>query len=192
MTAEVSPAHKAWALILRDQLPGANRQIGRYFDETNAHHVDVFTAEDPDGIIAATIGLMDLDVSPRASHPIHTEILMDARGSHPSIAQMLSSIAFRMIKEKSKPAPGVVFPSIVEMYDRDLEVKHVMFTPTIQWETGLQPVTLPGTVVRPLLAVPITAKEYKLVEQHGSEALERIWEAQSVDVFRWSRASAVC
>jgi antitoxin YqcF len=184
------PAHKAWFRLLNTGLPGSTKKVVRYHDETNAHHVDVLTADGDDGTIAVTIGIMDLDVSPRTPS-VHTEILMDARGSHPAIANMLSTIAFCIIKDEWKPAPGVVFPSIVEMYDESLHVKHVMFTPTIQWEMGMNPVVLPGRTIHPLLAVPITNLESKFVDENGAEALERIWEARKVDVFRWTRPSAV-
>jgi hypothetical protein len=48
-------------------------------------------------------------------------------------------------------------------------------------------VTLSDRTIFPLLAVPITEGEIRLVEQRGADELTNRWEGLSTDVIDWSR-----
>lgn len=182
--------YKQWVRYLRDMIPGDIRVSG-YADSDDANKIDIFTSSNADGVVAATVGLMDHDQSPDPAVAIHTELVLDARGQQPKLCNVLSTIAFFVIKNGWKLAPGVVFEDMIERYEPSLDIKHVMFIAPFQWETGMTRVELERQVIHPLLAVPITERERQFVADHGDDALMKIWESANTDVLDWTRRSAV-
>lgn len=191
MTTEPKPEHKAWAKYLIGTLPDHNINVFCYYDDTKERKIDILTGRNKDGVVAATIGVMELDQGNNVGVEVHTEILMDCRGENEYIGNVISTIAFFMIKDRWKAAPGVVFETMIEMYAPDLEVKHALFVPPIQWGEGMGEVVLGSKTIYPLLAVPITDNENEFLLKEGASALEELWTEKNVDVFDWRRHSAV-
>lgn len=186
--SELKPAFREWALYLGKLIPGS-LQVTRYFDEDNAIFVDIFTSRSEKGVVASTIGVMDFDLSRNPKFSLFTEILMDARGTISIVENVLSTIAFYIMKNSWQPAPGVIFESMVSMYDADSRVPHVIFLPPFQWASGMTKVELNDKTVYPLLAVPITESEKEYVRQNGADALFNHWDSLKLDIFDWNRGS---
>src|SRR4051812_47331978 len=181
-------AHIEWAKYLRAQVPGDAVHVRLHYDEAERNRIAILTSENAAGIVAATVGVMDIDQSRPGQPPLATEILLDARGRPPYIANVAATIGFYIVKDGWRVAPGVTFADMVGMYAPELAVKHVVFVPPFQWDDGrLTKVALADRTVYPLLAVPITDGELQLVRDHGAEALQDRWERQSTDVLDWGR-----
>ena len=137
--------YKQWVHHLKDKIPGDIR-VGGYADDTGTTKIDIFTSTNGEGSVAATVGLMDHDVSRNPAMKIHTELLLDARGRQRKLENVLSTIAFFVIKNGWKPAPGVVFEEMISRYEPSLDLKHVMFVTPFQWEDAMTSVnqTEPG------------------------------------------------
>jgi hypothetical protein len=76
------------------------------------------------------------------------------------------------------------------MYSPDLEVKHIMFVSPFQWEEGMTKINLSTKTIYPLLAVPITQREYEFIKNNSAEALEELWVSKNTDVLNWQRSNA--
>jgi hypothetical protein len=180
-------AHIAWAKYLRHKVPGDAVHVSRHYDEGERNAIAIFTSENAEGIVAATVGVMDYDQARPGKPPLATEILLDGRGRPKTIANIAATIAFYIIKDGWRVAPGVTFADMVSMYEPDLRVKHVVFVPPFQWEEGMTRVALADRTIYPLLAVPITEGELRLVQELGADELQERWERTSTDVLDWSR-----
>lgn len=185
--AKPPAAHVAWAKHLREKIPGDSIKVFRHYDEGERNAITIFTSENAEGIVAATVGVMEYDQARPGKPPLATEILLDARGRPCDVANVAGTIAFCIMKDGWKVAPDVTFPDVVAMYAPELRVKHVLFVPPFQWESGMSRVTLGDRTIFPLLAVPITEGELRLVEQQGADELTERWERLSTDVLDWSR-----
>ncbi len=179
--------HKKWAKFLEELIPG-EAKVFAYADEDESNSIAIFSSTNSEGKFAATIGLMEFDQSQNPQETIHSEVVMDARGNNEIIENVISTIGFIIGKEKQKIAPGVVFEDIIETYDSDLSVKHILFVPVFQ-TTHLARVDLQSIILYPLLACPITEEENSLVNEHGYEYLMQLWEDQKIDVLDWRRTN---
>lgn len=191
MDNKIKPEYQAWVKHLRSTMPGLDTKVGRFYDEDEIHTIDIFSGQNKDGLIAATIGVMERNISQKPGVTIFTEILMDCRGHNEHIPDILSTIGFYIVKDGWKPAPGVVFEQMISMYDPRLHVKHVMFVPPFQWDDGMTRVNLGAKTIFPLLAVPITDSENTYAQAHGQEALEDLWAQTDCDIFNWKRKGSV-
>jgi hypothetical protein len=190
-TDTLAPEHREWAQHMRDSTPDGQVALILHTDEAEEQTIAIFSSRNVDGVVSATVGLMDYDVGDEPDEPVFVEVIVDARGDAAWVAEIVATIAFHVMKDGWKPAPGVIFERAIEMYSPELQVKHVMFVPPIQWEDDMSEVELGGKIVQPLLAVPITESEAVFVRAHGSEALEDLWARVEIDVFDWSRSGVV-
>jgi hypothetical protein len=181
-------AHLDWVSHLRANVPGDFR-VHLHYDDAEQNRIPIFTSENAEGIVAATIGVMDHSQGQPGQPPLATEILVDARGHPTYIANVAATIGFYIIKDGWRVAPGVTFADMVAMYAPELAVKHILFVPPFQWGGGrMTKVALTDRAIYPLLAVPITDGELRLVREHGVDELQARWERQSTDVLDWGRA----
>ena len=180
-------AHIEWAKYLREKVPGDAVHVARHYDDGERNAIAIFTSENADGVGAATVGVMDCDQARPGKPPLATEILLDGRGRPAHIANIAATIGFYIIKDGWRVAPGVTFSDMVSMYEPALCVKHVVFVPPFQWKHGLSRVTLGDRTIYPLLAVPITDAELRLIQEQGADVLQERWEQLSTDVLDWSR-----
>jgi hypothetical protein len=189
MPAPTKPpaAHVQWVKHLRDKVPGDPVRVFRHYDEGERNAIHIFTSENEEGVVAATVGLMDFDQQRGSGPPIGTEILLNGRGRPPCIANIAATIAFFIMKDGWKVAPNVTFADLVSMYAPDLKVKHVLFVPPFQWDEGMSRVALGDRTIYPLLAVPITDGELEFVKNCGADALTGLWERRHTDVLDWYR-----
>ena len=182
--------HKKWAQHLRT-LVGGECAVHNFYDESEENSVHIFRSINDDGIVAATVGLMEIDQSKNKDIQVFVEILMDQRGHDQTIESVLSTIAFYILKDGWRIAPGVVFEQMLEMYFPNHPIPHVMFIPPFQWETEMTSVQLETKRIYPLLAVPISEAERQFAAKNEDGALESLWMSTDTDVLNWSRQSAV-
>ncbi len=185
LAKQISSSHKEWASLLRE-LIGGNAAVTAYYDEHKENKINIFSSSNDSGVIAATVGLMDTNQSLRPEIEVCTEIIMDQRGHDKSISNILSTIAFCIVKDGWKVSPGVVFYDLVKMYIPNTNLPHVMFTAPFQWDT-MSKVGLTGKTIYPLLAIPISEGESKVAQINAGQELESIWVQQSTDVLNWGR-----
>jgi len=114
---------------------------------------------------------------------------MDQRGHDERIGNILSTIAFYIMKDGWKIAPGVIFESMVEMFVPGTQLPHVMFVSPFQWD-GMSKILLGNRIIYPLVAFPISEAESEVARKNRGKDLEDLWERQSVDVLDWGRCSA--
>jgi hypothetical protein len=186
---KTNPTHKAWAKYFYERV-GGEVAVHEYLDESEETAIDVLVSTTDEGIVATTIGLMEFDQSENDDIALRTELIMDQRGHDERIGNILSMLAFYVMKDGWKAAPGTVFLDMVSEYIPDTKLPHIMFTPAFQWD-DMTEVELGNTTIYPLLAVPISGAESKLAEQNEGEDLENLWAEKNVDVFDWNRDSAV-
>jgi hypothetical protein len=187
-TTAISNDHKQWAKHLKE-LVGGKVSVTSYLDEPNENSIHIFSGVNDEGIVAATVGLMDLDQSSRSGVTIFSEVLMDQRGHDPRIFNILSTIAFCVIKDGWKVSPGAVFYDVVKMYVPDTSLPHVVFVAPFQWDT-MSRIELPGKTIYPLVAIPISEAESVVAKANQGQDLETLWTQRSTDVLDWQRASA--
>lgn len=185
MTNEPPENHKAWATHLRN-LVGGEVSVHVYYDESEAHSIPIFTSTNSEGTICATVGLMEIDQSRNPDVKIHSEIILDKRGNDERVANVLSTLAFYIIKNGWRVAPGVVFKDLMKMYFPEINLPHVYFTVPFQWST-MSKVDLPEGVIYPLIAIPISVEENKIASERIGQALEEKWAEEQVDVLNWNR-----
>lgn len=183
-----SKNQKAWAEYLRDQIRD-DVCVTKYYDEDESHSIAVFFSKQNGGVVASNIGLMDWDQSCRPAMSIPCEVLMDDREDTPEIGNIISTMAFYVMKDGWKLSPGAVFEDLISMYLRSPKLPHLYFTTPFQWGKEMVRVNLSETTIFPLLAVPISDAESIFVKQSGGEELESLWEAHGVDVLDWKRSS---
>jgi hypothetical protein len=188
---DLKPEYKLWAKRLHASIPGGTFEVTRHADESESTFLDVFSSRTSPGVVVATIGVMEVNLSSHACSPLFSEIIMDSRDYNMHVANLAATLGFYVVKDGWCPSPGTVFENMIEMYLPELTVKHIMFVPPFQWKSGMSEVDLGSKTIYPVLGVPISDREYQFVEEHGSESLEDLWEEANCDVLDWFREGIV-
>jgi hypothetical protein len=171
-------------------LVGGDCSVIAYWDESEENSIDIFASRNHEGIVCATIGLMEFNQSRHAEAEIYSEIILDHYGYDTRIGNILSTIAFYVMKDGWQVAPGVIFERMVEMYIPETKLPHVMFASPFQWQ-DMSEVALAEKTIYPLVAIPISEAEREMARINEGENLEELWDSQGTDVLNWSRPSAV-
>lgn len=77
---------------------------------------------------------------------------------------------------------------IVGRYIEKVEMKHILFTDPFLWD-NINSIDIEDTKVAWLLAVPISEKEYLYAQEKGTDALEKFFEFENIDIFDLNRKS---
>lgn len=185
----LTQAHKDWANFLRSQI-GGKTSVTMYDDDERTTRIPIFSGEIEGGVVGATIGLMDFDQSGNLGVQLRTEVLIDSRVQDARVLNVLSTIAFYVMKDKWRIAPGVIFEDIFQMYFPGTALPHIYFTGPYQWD-DMTKVVLGDQTIYPLLAIPISTAEADLASRDSGRDLESFWTANSVDVLDWNRTSSI-
>jgi len=185
----IPPAHKEWAKYLRS-MQEESCSVTNYISDDGLQAIHIFASKSNQKTFAATVGLMDVDMQSPSGSVIHSEVLMDKRGPDASMGNVLSTIAFYVMRDGWRIAPGTVFESLVEMYIPGTGLPHVLFVSPWQSDS-LSRVQILDRTIYPLVAAPISQEESLLARSNRGLDLESRWEKMSTDVLDWNRKSAV-
>lgn len=180
-------AHTAAAVF------GGSPKVTQYWDDDEASAVDLLAcADQPTGGVTsyATIGLSDTPlVQDGDEFPVRVEFLGACASNVDFFPNVLSTAAFYVINDGLFVQPGAVFQRVVEMYDPELPMKHLMFVSPFLWGDAPNTLELPDKTVAWLLAVPISEAERAYADEHGSDALEDLFAEHDIDIFDIERPS---
>lgn len=73
---------------------GGKCSVHSYLDDSGANKTHIFTSITSEGIVAATVGISDIDQSSARGLGQYTEVIMDKRNADDRVANVLSTIAF--------------------------------------------------------------------------------------------------
>lgn len=190
----ITTENKAIAKTLADAL-GFDPSVRRYRDDINELDLALFTCTDPvDSNVRfySTVGLSDYPTYQDGKEfPTRVEVLGAAYKDAKDFPNVLSTIGFYSIREKFFCSPGSVLQNAVQMYDRDTELPHILFSDPYLWEDKLKTLTFDTKTVAWVLAIPISENELQYREKHGTKALEELLEKNEIDIFDLHRKSVV-
>jgi hypothetical protein len=189
----VTPANKRIAQAIAEAF-GGRPSVVRYWDDAHAHHVDVAVLRDhPHPAISsyATIGLSDWPLPQEdADDSLRVELLGACRTTYGVFGNILATAAFCVINSQCGCFPGAIFANVVSAYHQS-HMCHLMFVSPFLWDDRFKTLNLSTKTVAWLLAVPISDAERSFAESQGSEALERLFEQHSIDIFDLDRPSVL-
>ena len=174
---------------------GVKPTVKAYWDEAERVSIDILRCPSP-----VVSNIVDYGTIGLSNHPIYNqgkefkvrlELVSTAKQEFDYIPNLLSTAAFIIIKNKWFCHPGAVLMSMIDMYDRDVEVKHLYFTSPSLWDDNLETQDLETKTVTWLQAIPITEQERHYIIENGDEALENVFEQSQIDVSDLNRKSAV-
>ncbi len=184
-----SQAQKDWATLLKNRLAGTT-SVRRYYNDSKTIEIPISATATADGIVAATVGLTDINQSRNPSVALYTELMMHSRDNDETICNVLSTIAIYILKDQWRANPGTIFNDQVALYFPKTKLPHIYFTAPFDWENWGR-VALSDRVINPLLAIPVSEAEANFALTQSGQELEALWKNSGTDVFNWKRASAV-
>ncbi|QBH01546.1 suppressor of fused domain protein [Xanthomonas oryzae] len=169
--------------------------ITRFYDEQRVSDIGILVAPNSpeDGITSyATIGLSD--------HPLmrggkefssRVEMLGLCDSAVQGFDNIISTLAFCVIKSKWFCAPGIIFPDVISMYKISETMSSVYFASPFAWGNRFSSAEVDGLRVAWLMAIPISDAESKLAQTLGSAELEKLLIDHKIDVADINRNSVI-
>ena len=140
----------------------------------------------------STVNLSDAPLIQKGrKYPVRIELVGACDGKVEKFANVLSTAAFFVMKEKWFCRPGVVFETLVRMYKLSKTMEHLYFTAPSQWPELNQTLELATKKVTWLWAIPISEAESRYIAENGDEKFESLLEEADADVFDIRRESIV-
>jgi len=174
---------------------GGNPRVMEYRDEGEQNCIDLMIVPDrpvPGVTTIASIGLSDTTLRLRGEeYPTSVEILGCSNSRVEFFPNVISTVAFYVIKNGWFCAPGVIYPDIVSMYYPGSPMKHMYFTAPFIWENSLITTELNSKTVSFLLVIPISEQERQYAVENGPLEMERQLERIGIDTFDFFRESAL-
>lgn len=171
-------------------LLGSGR-VHRYWDEAEESSIDILEIKDvpvPKVNTWATIGLSDVPTGLAVNGiPLGVEFLFSSMAVNSRAPNVIATCAFNVINSKMKSEPGVIYPRVIEMYYKNIDVNHVLLGNRYLWDIKTQEFNT--KIAAWLLLVPISDAEHDIAGSKGVDHLERKLEARSVDIFNLRRKS---
>jgi hypothetical protein len=165
--------------------------VRAYYNQDESLRVDIFSAADapqPGVTTFATLGVSDYGNELADGSNAPTELVAVAASGSDLPARTLATISFDHFKPGIALRPGLVVPRAISQNNTNPSLPHALLTDPFLWN-DLQRVEAGGVLIFPLLAVPVTETELRFAEDHGSEALEALFEDLQIDIFDWDRPS---
>ncbi len=191
----VSDEAQQIARVLADTFrvgPTTQPEIRRYGDESDKSTVDLLCCADSpmEGVTAyGTVRLSDHGLG--AASDLRVEIIGAFPTALPAFANVMATCAFNVINHGAPLRPGMIHGQAMGLYDLSTTLRHVMFVSPFLWGDRPETLKLPDRTVAWLMAVPITEAERLYAAEHGSNALEQLFERENINVLDPNRASAV-
>lgn len=172
--------------------PAAKPDVRRYGDEDDKSTVDLLSCVDSpvEGVTAyGTVRLSDHALSNASD--LRVEIIGAFPTALPDFANVMATCAFNVINDGAPLLPGAIHGQAMALYDLSTTLRHVMFVSPFLWGDRPQTLALPDRTVAWLMAVPITEAERVYAAEHGSNALEQLFEREDIDIFDPNRPSVI-
>ncbi|MBZ9558058.1 MULTISPECIES: suppressor of fused domain protein [unclassified Modicisalibacter] len=166
--------------------------VRKYWDEKKIFSVDLIECKDRpcEGVTSySTIGLSDHPlIHKNVEFPVHLELTGASESSNNIFPHALTTAAFYIINEKWFCCPGAMLKNAIKLYEKSLEMQHLLFTTPFLWD-DLRATKYPTKTVTWLLAVPISEDERQYARSNGTDALENLFEKEQIDIYDLSRKS---
>lgn len=179
------------------KLIGGEPKIIRFNNNDPRFGVDVFVGRDhPYNNITSysTIGLSNysIEITTANKKELRVEFIGACNNEYNLFPNILSSVAFNIINDKATCKQGIVFTDIIEQYysNDDTTMKHIMFVDPFLWK-NIQSIEFDDMIVTWLMAIPISQSEFEFHTQHGSDALEKLFAENAVDICDLKRVAVV-
>jgi len=174
---------------------GFTPKVLEYYDKSRTSKLDMYIGVNrPDFGIStySTIGLSEysIDLTNKKGEDIRVEFIAICSSDVIEFPNIIATCAFNIINDNYSCRPGTVYPNIVKDYYNDKEMVHVYFTLPFLWE-NLKNIEIENKVVTWLFAMPISNNEFDFLKTYGSDALEDLFEKNSIDIFDINRKSVL-
>jgi hypothetical protein len=192
--SEVSPDNKLIARHAVKVLGGKPRVIA-YRDDPHERSVDLAICQDAPspGLTAySTVNLSDAPLVQNGRElPVRIELVGACDSEVGVFANILSTAAFFVMKNKWFCRPGVVFETLVSDYNVSKTMEHLYFTAPSPWPQLNTTLELATKKVTWPWAIPISEAESRYIARNGDAKFESLLEKANADVFDINRKSIV-
>lgn len=192
--SEISPDNKLIARHAVKALGGKPRVIA-YRDDPHERSVDIAVCQDapsPGLTSYSTVNLSDAPlVQNGREFPVRIELVGACDSEVEAFGNVLSTAAFFVMKNKWFCRPGVVFETLVSMYELSKTMEHLYFTAPSQWLPLNTTLELATKKVTWLWAIPISEAESRYLAKNGDDEFESRLAKADADVFDLNRKSIV-
>ena len=192
--AEISADNKQIARYVVNTLGGTARVIA-YWDDAHEHSVDIAICQNAPsrGLTSySTVNLSDTPLIQKGhEYPVRIELVGACDSEVEEFANVLSTAAFFVKKDKWFCRPGGVFETLVSMYELSDTMEHLYFTAPSQWPKLNTTLKLATKKVTWLWAIPISEAESRYIAEKGDDEFETLLEQSDVDVYDIRRQSIV-
>jgi len=192
--AEVSADNKLLARHAVKALGGKPRVIS-YWDDPHERSVDIAICQNAPSRGLTSYSTVNLSDSPLMQkgreYPVRIELVGACDIEVEEFANVLSTAAFFVMKDKWFCRPGVVFETLVSMYKLSETMEHLYFTAPSQWSELNTTLELATKKVTWLWAIPISEAESRYIADNGDDEFESLLEKADGDVFDINRPSIV-
>jgi hypothetical protein len=192
--ADVSPDNKLICRHAAKAFGGTPRVIA-FWDDPHERAVDLLICDDAPGrglTSYSTVTLSDVPLVQQGKEfPVRIELVGACATEVKQFSNVISTAAFFVIKDKWFCRPGIVFETMLSMYEMSTTMEHLYFTAPSQWPALNTTLELATKTVTWLWAIPISEAESRFIAKHGDERFEDLLEESEADVFDIHRASIV-
>ncbi|SDP25301.1 Suppressor of fused protein (SUFU) [Paenibacillus sp. yr247] len=174
---------------------GGTPNVIRYYDDNNESSVEVLSCADRpwnDVVSYSTMRLSDHSIDLSADDvPLRVELLGACNKEFDLFPNILATCAFNVIKTNFPCHPGAIYPNVVRFYMPESPLKDIMLVSPFLWDDKLSSIHFSDKTVTWLMVVPISEAESKYAKEHGTDALEEMFERHQIKVFDLMRTSIV-
>lgn len=176
---------------------GGEASVAEYWDNAHKSNVAILECKNsPEfGVNSySTVGLSDYNVGYTiGDKDLRVEIVGAARFGFGDecFPNMIATCGFNIINDQFTCYPGAVFPNVISEYNKAGELRHMVFASPGMWEREFENIVLDDKVITWLMAVPITERELRFLQENNLDALETVFEENQTDVFDLTRKSAI-
>lgn len=176
---------------------GGKPKVFQYWNDEETHAVNLLSCVDGPESGVTSYGTVDLSqydnqLSTPDGKPIRVEILGACASGVEAFANVMSTCALNVATGEYSLSPGNIHPRVVELYEPEATMKHVLFVPPFLWGDDAFPsMEDDDMAVAFLQAVPISDAEFELARSEGVDALEDRLAEEQVDILDLNRASVV-
>jgi len=174
---------------------GGKPSVIRYWDDAKVSSIDILICKDrpeKDVVSYSTVGLSNYTIGFSVKDKLLNVELVGASYSKFDIySNILATCAFNIINSKYTCYPGAIFQNVINLYDLNLSMKHILFVHPFLWEDQLKTLNLMDKQVAWLLAVPISNEEFIYAKENGTDALEDLFVENEIDIFDLARKNII-